>query len=110
MTTDHTMGNMGVQGDGAAMLSRAVGVWPRLPFDMMVSKPEPGDVYLVCSDGLSKMLASEEIRAVLGDASLSADAAVEKLVERANAAGGLDNITAIVIRVMTSDSKRMRVA
>src|SRR5437764_1486901 len=56
VTSDHTMADLGVTGPAAAHLSRAVGVWPSVPVDVILGKPEPGDVYMLCSDGLTKML------------------------------------------------------
>lgn len=61
-----------------------------------------GDVLLLCSDGLNGMLSDEKIRADLGS---SEDPAVQcqRLVRRANDAGGGDNVTAIVVRFDGSD-------
>jgi protein phosphatase len=98
MTADHTMRDHGLTGAQGAQLSRAVGVWPLVPIDLLLAKPEADDVYLLCSDGLSKMVKNDEIAKVLAAESKPA-AAVEKLIERANANGGLDNITAILVRV-----------
>ncbi|HEY8075436.1 MAG TPA: PP2C family serine/threonine-protein phosphatase [Labilithrix sp.] len=98
MTSDHTMKDLGVEGAGAAHLSRAVGVWPQVPVDILLAKPEPGDTYLLCSDGLTKMVSDEAIADVLkSDAAPSG--IVDKLIEVANERGGKDNITVIVIRV-----------
>jgi len=55
-----------------------------------------GDRLLLCTDGLTDMLADEQIRNILLDTSDS-DSAVEMLIEQANAAGGVDNITAVLI-------------
>jgi protein phosphatase len=60
---------------------------------------EPGDTFLLCSDGLSGQLKDDEIGAVL--ASLSPQEAVRVLVDMANLRGGPDNVTAIVVRVLT---------
>jgi PPM family protein phosphatase len=59
---------------------------------------EPGDVVLVCSDGLTDMLDDNRIAAVL-TAERSPKDACERLVDEANVAGGRDNITAIVARL-----------
>lgn len=56
---------------------------------------EPGDVLLLCSDGLTEMVREDRIAAVLGD-ERDPRAACERLVAAANAAGGKDNITAVV--------------
>lgn len=52
------------------------------------------DILLMCSDGLTNMISEEEIYGIIRD---NAENANEVLVSRANANGGLDNITVIVI-------------
>ncbi|MDX1645149.1 MAG: protein phosphatase 2C domain-containing protein [Thermoanaerobaculia bacterium] len=59
---------------------------------------EPGDVLMMCSDGLTKHVADDDIRAVLEDAS-SAEEACRDLLEAALEGGGSDNITVIVARM-----------
>jgi PPM family protein phosphatase len=98
MTSDHTMRDLGVVGEGAAHLSRAVGVWPVVPIDVVFGKPQPGDLYLLCSDGLTKMVSDEDIRAVLATSGAPALVA-EALVKAANDHGGKDNVSVIVVRV-----------
>lgn len=98
MTSDHTMKELGVSGEGAAHLSRAVGVWPVVPIDIVLGKPQAGDVYLLCSDGLSKMVPDEDIEDILRS-SANPNAAVEALIKAANEHGGKDNVTVIVVRV-----------
>ena len=98
MTSDHTMRDLGVTGAAGAHLSRAVGVWPSVPIDIILGKPEPADLYLLCSDGLTKMVTDEGIREIVGSGA-SPTIIVEDLIGKANASGGKDNITVIVIRV-----------
>ncbi len=98
MTADHTMKDFGVEGPQGAHLSRAVGVWPVVPIDVVLVKPQAGDVYLLCSDGLTKMVPNETIAKVLREEK-SPSVAVTQLVDAANANGGKDNITVIVVRV-----------
>lgn len=102
MTSDHTMeASFGVTGEGAAHLSRAVGVWPVVPVDVILGKPVPGDVYLICSDGLTKMLDDEKIAEIVLEQAPPAEI-VDKLIKAANDSGGKDNITVILIRVHPS--------
>lgn len=104
MTTDHTMADYGVAGPEGAHLSRALGVWPTVPVDIVYAAPELGDLYLLCSDGLTKMLPDGTIATQL----LHEDdprAAVERLVFFANAHGGKDNITVILLKVVEADWK-----
>ena len=98
MTTDHTMGDLGVTGAGSVHLSRAVGIWPVVPIDIVLGKPQPGDLYLLCSDGLTKMMTDEAIEKVLASSTVPS-VVVEALVEAANKHGGKDNVSVIVVRV-----------
>ena len=110
MTSDHTMQSLGVEGESAGHLSRAVGVWPVVPIDIVLGKPQPGDVYLLCSDGLSKMVRDAQIEDLL-KSSATPEIAAESLVKAANDHGGKDNITVIVVRVDDpAKSDRPRVA
>lgn len=99
MTEDHTMAGLGVSGPESAHLSRAVGIWPTVPIDILMAVPQPGDVYLLCSDGLTKMLPDESIAQVLR-AEEDPKAAVDRLIFFANSRGGKDNITVVLIRVV----------
>jgi protein phosphatase len=98
MTVDHTMKEHGVSGAAGGHLSRAVGVWPVVPIDIVLGKPRPGDIYLICSDGLSKMVVDDCIEDVLRRSSVPATAA-EALIRTANENGGKDNVSVIVVRV-----------
>jgi serine/threonine protein phosphatase PrpC len=98
VTTDHTMAAQGVTGPLASHLNRAVGVQPGVKVDLIIARPRPDDVYLLCSDGLSKMVPDEEIQGILNKEG-DLDQAVGKLVERANARGGRDNITVVLVQV-----------
>jgi len=59
---------------------------------------ESEDVLLLCSDGLSDMLADEQIAAILR-AELDPEQAARRLLTGANEQGGTDNITAVVARI-----------
>jgi protein phosphatase len=98
LTKDHTLGAAGIQGRSSNVLSRAVGVEERVEVDLNMESPLPGDVYLLCSDGLSRMVTDEEIGATVGSIA-NLDACVAKLIDMANARGGRDNITTILVRV-----------
>ena len=102
ITTDHTMADYGVAGPEGAHLSRAVGVWPTVPIDILMAKPELGDHYLLCSDGLTKMLTNETIATQIVHED-NPKAAVSRLVMFANAHGGKDNITVVLLRIVAPD-------
>jgi protein phosphatase len=108
ITRDHTMADHGATGAEARQLSRAVGVWPTVPVDVVIVAPVVGDVYLLCSDGLTKMLDDEDIGEVLAREE-DPRVAVETLVTTANSHGGKDNISVILVRVVPpSWSPRLR--
>jgi protein phosphatase len=98
LTTDHTLGAAGIQGKSAAVLSRAVGIEENVEVDVSMESPLPGDIYLLCSDGLSRMVKNEEIQATL-ESVKDLEEATKILIDKANQGGGRDNITAILVRV-----------
>jgi protein phosphatase len=99
LTTDQTMRTVGLQGPGANDLLQAIGVTSDLAIDLLVDKPRPNDIYLLCSDGLSKMVSDEDIeRLLVGEPDL--EAAVYGLIELANDHGGKDNVTVVLVKVI----------
>jgi len=83
----------------AAMLTSALGE-PAGPerLDARLLDVAPGDLYLLCSDGLSGMLEDFELDEIIRSSATPA-AAVDALIEAGNAAGGRDNLTAVVARL-----------
>ncbi|HEX8789946.1 MAG TPA: protein phosphatase 2C domain-containing protein [Polyangiaceae bacterium] len=98
ITTDHTLGAAGIQGKSASVLSRAVGIEENVEVDASMESPLPGDIYLLCSDGLSRMVKDEEIQQTLVTVK-DLEEANKILIDKANQGGGRDNITAILVRV-----------
>ena len=78
---------------------RAVGVKETLEIDIIRGKAMPGDIFLLCSDGLSDMLEDSLIKEIISKHS-SLPQKAERLIESANKAGGLDNITVILCEMM----------
>lgn len=101
MTVDHTMAAAGAKGAGADRLMRALGIGKTVDVDLLVAKPRAGDIYLLCTDGLSKMLSFSELSDVLKARPDPKDA-VDELIRLANDHGGRDNVTVIVIRIDAS--------
>jgi serine/threonine protein phosphatase PrpC len=81
-----------------SIITRALGPEREVEVDTMTYQARPGDVYLLCSDGLTTMIREDRIASTLAD-SESLDDAVSRLVREANEAGGRDNITVVAFRL-----------
>jgi protein phosphatase len=81
-----------------SIITRALGPEPDVEVDLQTVPAAPGDVFLLCSDGLTTMVSEERITAILAAAG-SMREAVRTLVDEANGAGGRDNITALTFRL-----------
>ena len=88
-----------------SIITRALGPEPEVEPDIHTVAAAPGDVFLICSDGLTTMLSEEQIAKLLAGAS-SMSAAVRALVDEANRAGGRDNITALAFRLEDAAAPR----
>lgn len=82
------------------IITRSVGFEEEVQVDVMGLVSEPGDVFLLCSDGLANMLEDREIHEVVANAK-SFDDVPKRLIDFANERGGDDNITVIVVRMAT---------
>ncbi|MGH9372510.1 MAG: PP2C family protein-serine/threonine phosphatase [Vicinamibacterales bacterium] len=67
--------------------------------DVTQVQPSSPERYLLCSDGLFSVVSDEQIAGILGDRAIPLDQVCQRLIEAANAAGGPDNITALVLEV-----------
>ncbi len=81
-----------------SIITRALGPEPEVEVDLQTVPAQPGDVFLLCSDGLTTMLGDEQIARLLSRAT-SMQSAVRALVDEANRAGGRDNISVIAFRL-----------
>ena len=84
------------------VVTRALGVEDQLEVDLWLRSPVPGERFLLCSDGLSGELTHGVIEDLMGSQAEPEDLCAE-LVDRALAAGGSDNITAVVVEVESVD-------
>jgi serine/threonine protein phosphatase PrpC len=82
-----------------SIITRSVGPEPEVDVDLQTVPAQAGDVFLLCSDGLTTMLDDEHIERLLARAT-SMPNAVRALVDEANRAGGRDNISVIAFRVV----------
>jgi PPM family protein phosphatase len=82
-----------------AVITRALGTDPDVDVDTFRVDARPGDVFLLCSDGLSGMVGDEIIRDLVDQNRDDLDAVTRALVDAANAGGGEDNITVVCFEV-----------
>jgi PPM family protein phosphatase len=81
-----------------SIITRALGPEPEVNVDTMTFPAKAGDVFLLCSDGLTTMVSDEQIRQILSEGR-TLRSAVNKLIDAANSGGGRDNITAVAFRL-----------
>ena len=89
------------------LLTRALGVEAGIQLEVAEHAPQAHDRYLVCSDGLTDMLGDAEIAALLG-AEAPLDRAAKALVDAANAAGGRDNVSVLLVQAEGASPARGR--
>jgi len=86
------------------VVTRALGGESDVVVDVREVQVEPGDLYLLCSDGLTGMLSDADIRERLGSGR-SLHEICRSLVNEANARGGLDNVTVVLLAVEDADDE-----
>jgi protein phosphatase len=79
------------------VITRALGTQPSVTPDLFELAAEPGDIFLLCSDGLTGEVSDELIEAML-EADLPLEELCASLVDAANKAGGHDNVTCMLVR------------
>jgi serine/threonine protein phosphatase PrpC len=82
-----------------SVITRALGTDPDVDVDTFTVEAEDGDVFVLCSDGLTDMVGDDEIGEVLARSRENLKEAAEELVRRANKAGGQDNITVVAFEM-----------
>jgi serine/threonine protein phosphatase PrpC len=80
------------------VITKAVGAKDSIELDVVEQKLSPGDVALICSDGLHAMLSDEQIQKTLTPFPESLEEAAGKLIDAANEAGGKDNVSVVLLR------------
>jgi serine/threonine protein phosphatase PrpC len=81
-----------------SIITRALGPEPDVELDVHTHQARPGDVFLLCSDGLTGMVREDRVREILSSSS-DLRAAADRLVREANEMGGRDNITVVCFRL-----------
>jgi len=87
------------------VITRALGMQDHVTVDLQSDDAKVGDLYVLCSDGLSGMIGDEEILDVIRTTA-DLNEACRKLVQMANEHGGEDNITAVVVRIDADPPER----
>jgi serine/threonine protein phosphatase PrpC len=109
LTRDDTWANFALPEEGEMdvtapmknILTKALGARDEVEFTVTELALQHGDLILLCSDGLTNMLADEEILRIVLPHAENLAAACQQLVSAANEAGGRDNISAILVRYAT---------
>jgi protein phosphatase len=87
------------------VISRALGDAPTVKVDIRVDSAEPGDIYLLCSDGLHGVIADDELAGIVRSKQGDFAAAAQALIDEANRRGGPDNITVVIAGVYDAPSR-----
>jgi PPM family protein phosphatase len=90
------------------VLTRAVGAEPEVEIEITIHALVPQDVLLLCTDGLTKMLPDRIIRDILSQPAASPHQTCRALVDEANARGGEDNTTVVLVRKELTTSHQER--
>ena len=87
-----------------SVITRALGTDPDVDVDTFTVETAPGDLYLLCSDGLTDMVSDGEILELVERDRGDLDRAARALVDAANRGGGEDNITVVVFEISAADA------
>lgn len=87
------------------LVTRALGVDPRVELDISEHRVEHGDIYLMCSDGLNDMVSDGALSLLMQSAAPLAPLAT-RLIESANACGGRDNVSVLLVSTIESTQQR----
>jgi protein phosphatase len=82
-----------------SVITRALGTDPDVDVDTYVVDAEPGDVFVLCSDGLTSMVDNDAIQRAVQERRGDLDAAARALIDLANRGGGEDNITVVAFSI-----------
>jgi len=82
------------------LVTRALGVDPAVETEIHDYPVLPGDIYLLCSDGLNDMVEDEEIQLTLQMLAVNLDLAATQLIQMANDNGGRDNVSVILVKIL----------
>ncbi|MBI1398130.1 MAG: Stp1/IreP family PP2C-type Ser/Thr phosphatase [Betaproteobacteria bacterium] len=81
------------------LVTRALGIEPEVEAEIHTYDVEPGDIFLLCSDGLNDMVEDEDIELTLNAMGSNLPLAANQLVQMANDNGGRDNVSVVLVKV-----------
>lgn len=87
------------------LVTRALGIESSVEVDIQEFDTIPGDIYLLCSDGLSDMISDDHIKNITSKHQNNLDKASTELIKQANYAGGEDNISVILVKIVCSSGQ-----
>ena len=87
-----------------SVITRALGTEPDVKVDLFTVEALPGDLFLLCSDGLTTMVPDAELLDLAAESRADLDAVARALVDAANAAGGEDNVTVVAFELEEGDA------
>lgn len=88
------------------LITNAVGLKRSLSLELTHADQQAGDIWLLCSDGLSKMLSDSEIASLLSRGEdAGSDVLARRLVNEANSAGGKDNVSVVIVKVLACSTQ-----
>jgi len=93
-----------------SVITRALGPEPNVQVDVVEYPAKAGDLFMVCSDGLTSMVREPKLKPLLVDNDRPLDEVGRELIAAANAAGGRDNITVVLFRLEEVDAPAARSA
>ena len=81
------------------VITRALGMQDAVAVDSSVERVQPGDIYVLCSDGLNGMVSDQRILEIVKTSQGDIEWAAKALVGEANQNGGEDNITVVLVQI-----------
>jgi protein phosphatase len=90
-----------------SVITRALGTDPDVDVDTFAVEPKPGDVFLLCSDGLTSMVDDQVIEQLVEEQRGDLEALVKSLIRAANKGGGEDNITVVAFDIADGDAEAL---
>ena len=88
------------QSQNKNLVTQALGIDPAVEPEIHEYETQPGDIYLLCSDGLCDMVSDEDIGMALQTLGANLKLCAQQLVQMANDNGGRDNVSVILVRVL----------